>query len=54
MGLFAQHLVRNAPSTWHMRVSDDFRIEASGAGYREAPITFFLVRSPRRAEWFIK
>ena len=42
-GRFAQYLVGNAASTWHMLVADDFRTEASGAGYREALIKFFLV-----------
>ena len=32
----------NTVSTWHMLVADVFHIEASGAGYREAPVTLFL------------
>ena len=33
----------NSASTWHMLVADDFHVDASGAGDREALITFFLV-----------
>ena len=42
-GRLAQYLVEHTANAWHVLVADNFHIEASGLGYREAFFNFFPV-----------
>ena len=43
LGRLSQYLSRHTAHTWHLLVADDFHLEAGGAGYREALMTFFVL-----------
>ena len=43
LGRLSQYISAHTAHTWHLPVSDDFHLDAGGAGYREALLIFFVL-----------